>query len=106
MSLNDPRRLAGSSLFATALALLIVPPFAGAQSPSSTEKAAASEATVPAGSQPESISDQDIADAIEDRWLADGILDLNRIDITVDEGIAQIDSHSLISRPHTKAARP
>jgi len=94
MSLNDPRRLAGSSLFATALALLIVPPFAGAQSPSATEQAAASEATVTAGSQPESISDRDIADAIEDRWLADGILDLNRIDITVDEGIAQIEGRA------------
>jgi len=106
MSLYDPRRLAGSSLFATALALLIVTPFASAQSPSSTERAAAAEAaTAPAGLQPEAVSDQDIADAIEDRWLADGILDLNRIDITVDEGIAQIDGSASSLLEKQRAAR-
>jgi osmotically-inducible protein OsmY len=105
MSLNYSRRLAGSSLFATALALLIVTPFAGAQPPSSTEQAAAAQAITPAGSQPEAISDQDIADAIEDRWLADGILDLNRIDITVDEGIAQIDGRAASLLEKQRAAR-
>ncbi len=103
MFATSPQRLAGSSLFATALALLFVTPFASAQSP--TEQAAAPEATAPASVRPEALSDQDIADAIEDRWLADGILDLNRIELTVDEGIAQIDGSASSLLEKQRAAR-
>jgi osmotically-inducible protein OsmY len=74
------------------LMLLLAAPAAGADGEAGVASPPAAGA-MDAGNPPArpEVSDQDIADAIEDRWLGDGILDLNRITVTVDEGIAQID---------------
>lgn len=92
-----------ASASALALLLPLVPAVAQQGGPSAGAAVAGDEAAIVEDADAATIaqlSDQDIADAIEDRWLSDGILDLDRIDVTVDDGIAQIDgiAYSLLEK--------
>lgn len=47
-------------------------------------------AQTPLTAQEQGLDDAEIADAIEDQFLVDGVIDVNRIDVTVREGIAEL----------------